>query len=276
MKNEHETTTPASPLPPLEPARSSEDLSRSTRRALLGWGAGLLGMYGAWKWIGTRRLDNGVPWPLRKVLDVNEQVSRDYFSDGHLTGERKFMSAPRNPRVNGQVGLSQSINTDKWSLDVVGVASGNGVKRVTLEDIKKLPRVDTVMRLCCIEGWNIFVNWSGVRFRDFFQAFPPATASGKPLDLSDPSDFQEYVGLETPDGQYYVGIDMASALHPQTLLAYAIDGEPLTPEHGAPLRLVIPTKYGVKNLKRIGTIRYSKARPRDYWAERGYDWYAGL
>ena len=50
---------------------------------------------------------------------------------------------------------------------------------------------------------------------------------------------------------------------------------PLTPEHGAPLRLAIPLKYGIKNIKRIGTIRFTDARPADYWAERGYDWYAG-
>jgi DMSO/TMAO reductase YedYZ molybdopterin-dependent catalytic subunit len=68
---------------------------------------------------------------------------------------------------------------------------------------------------------------------------------------------------------------MASALHPQTLLCYEMGGQPLTPDHGAPLRLVIPVKYGIKNLKQIGTIRFTDHRPADYWAERGYDWYAG-
>ena len=84
------------------------------------------------------------------------------------------------------------------------------------------------------------------------------------------------MALETPDGDYYVGLDMASAMHPQTLLCYEMNGEALTSEHGAPLRLVIPVKYGVKNLKRIGKINFSDSRPRDYWAERGYDWYAGF
>ena len=69
--------------------------------------------------------------------------------------------------------------------------------------------------------------------------------------------------------------DMASALHPQTLLCYEMNGRPLTPAHGAPLRLVIPIKYGIKNLKQIGTIQFTDERPADYWAERGYDWYAG-
>ncbi|MBV9306300.1 MAG: molybdopterin-dependent oxidoreductase, partial [Acidobacteriaceae bacterium] len=67
-----------------------------------------------------------------------------------------------------------------------------------------------------------------------------------------------------------------SALHPQTLLCYEMNGAPLTGEHGAPLRLVIPVKYGIKNLKRIGSITYTDQRPDDYWAERGYDYYAAL
>jgi len=55
-----------------------------------------------------------------------------------------------------------------------------------------------------------------------------------------------------------------------------MNGAPLTAEHGAPLRLAIPVKYGIKNIKRIGKITYATARPRDYWAEDGYDWYAGF
>ena len=82
--------------------------------------------------------------------------------------------------------------------------------------------------------------------------------------------------MATPGDGYYVGLDMESMLHPQTLLCYEQNGVPLSQEHGAPLRLAIPVKYGVKNIKRIGTIRYSEPRPADYWAERGYDWYVGL
>jgi len=86
----------------------------------------------------------------------------------------------------------------------------------------------------------------------------------------------QYVGLETPDKKYYVGIDMPSALHPQTLLAYEVNDQPLPGKHGQPLRLIIPVKYGIKNLKRIGSITFSNSRPRDYWAEQGYDYYSGL
>ncbi len=120
--------------------------------------------------------------------------------------------------------------------------------------------------LRCIEGWSEVVHWAGARLADLASATGLATRGGRPFG---------YAALQTPDGNYYVGLDMASALHPQTLLCYEMDGQPLTPEHGAPLRLVIPVKYGIKNLKQIGTIRFTDVRPADYWAERGYDWYAG-
>jgi DMSO/TMAO reductase YedYZ molybdopterin-dependent catalytic subunit len=82
--------------------------------------------------------------------------------------------------------------------------------------------------------------------------------------------------MMTPDGEFYVGLDMDSLMQPQSLLCYEMNGQPLTPAHGAPLRLVIPVKYGYKNIKRIGTIRFTATRPADYWAEQGYDWYAGM
>ena len=130
--------------------------------------------------------------------------------------------------------------------------------------------------LRCIEGWSdgraLGRRAAGGprRGHGFGDPQRPARRSDRHAD-----DLLGYAALETPDREYYVGLDMASALHPQTLLCYEMDGQPLTPEHGAPLRLVIPVKYGIKNLKQIGTIRFTDVRPADYWAERGYDWYAG-
>ena len=88
-------------------------------------------------------------------------------------------------------------------------------------------------------------------------------------------NFELGADLETDGREYYVGLDMQSAMHPQTLLAYELNDQPLTWQHGAPLRLAIPVKYGIKNIKRVASIRYTSVRPADYWAERGYDWYAG-
>ena len=115
-----------------------------------------------------------------------------------------------------------------------------------------------------MEGWSTVTQFAGARLSDFTREFAPG------------SEKAECVGMKTADEEYYVGIDMPSAMHPQTLLAYEMNGEPLTVKHGAPLRLVLPVKYGIKNIKQIATIEYTNVRPADYWAERGYDWYAGL
>lgn len=72
-----------------------------------------------------------------------------------------------------------------------------------------------------------------------------------------------YVGFITPDNQYYFGIDMKSALHPQTILCYELKGQTLPMVQGYLLRLIIPFKYGIKNIKRIGTIFFSDTRPKD-------------
>ncbi|MGI9036246.1 MAG: molybdopterin-dependent oxidoreductase, partial [Pyrinomonadaceae bacterium] len=134
---------------------------------------------------------------------------------------------------------------------------------LTLDDIKSLPRVEMTTELKCIEGWSIVVNWTCARFSDFAAKFAP-------------SQDTKYVSLVTPDRAYYVGWDMPSIMHPQTLLAYEINGAPLTLKHGAPLRLMTTTKYGIKQLKRIGRIEFTNERPADYWAEQGYDWYSGF
>ncbi len=147
---------------------------------------------------------------------------------------------------------------------------------LTMDDIRRLPRVEITTELKCIEGWSAIVTWAGARFLDFAAAYQPVARNGNAPDVMNrPGDLVRYVSLATPDGGYYVGLDMASALHPQTLLCYEMNGAPLTLEHGAPLRLYIPVKYGIKSIKRIGRIAFTDARPADFWAERGYDWYSG-
>jgi DMSO/TMAO reductase YedYZ molybdopterin-dependent catalytic subunit len=140
-----------------------------------------------------------------------------------------------------------------------------------------LPRINLVTELKCIEGWSQVMHFGGVRFRDFLTQFGLGTRSGRAPDLEDnPQDLYRYVYLATPDENYYVGLDMASAVHPQTVLCDTINWRPLTRQHGAPLRLYLTVKYGIKSLKRVGLIRFQDERPPDYWAQRGYDWYSGL
>lgn len=250
-------------------------MRQKSRRSFLGWGVGLAAGLGAFRWLMTRREVDGVPWPFRLGLETNEQLARDYFSARRLS--RTFDSKQAGPdRVNGDLGLDEDIDPATWNLKVEGLASQDGPRLLSLDAIRKLPRVEMTTELKCIEGWSVIVEWAGARFTDFMKAYPPQTPSGDDFSLDHPEDLPPYVSMATPDGGYYVGLDMESMLHPQTLLCYEMNGAALTEEHGAPLRLVIPVKYGVKNIKRIGTIRYSTLRPADYWAEQGYDWYIGL
>ena len=262
------------PGPPAPVETPERQIRRLTRRGFLwGAGAGLAGLAGGYG-RRTRPADGGVAWPLRRVLEFNEQLSRAYFRPTRLAPT--FAPAlAREPRVNGALGLGAGFDPAGWKLHAVG-AAGGPVLELTLEDIKALPRVEMVTELKCIEGWSVVVHWAGARLADFAARYGLATRSGKPpASPEGPDDLARYVGLETPDGGYYVGLDMPSALHAQTLLCYEMNGAPLTLDHGGPLRLVTTLKYGIKSLKRIGTIAFTDRRPRDFWAERGYDWYAG-
>jgi DMSO/TMAO reductase YedYZ molybdopterin-dependent catalytic subunit len=177
------------------------------------------------------------------------------------------------PKFNEDIGMEDPLDPAAWRLKVIGGAV-DGLE-LTMTEIQALPHVDMVTELRCIEGWSCVVHWTGCRLRDFVAKYPPKNRS---VDVDKLETLPRYLGLETPNGNYYVGLDMASALHPQTLLCWAMMGEPLTRDHGAPLRLVIPVKYGIKNIKRIGKLIYTEERPRDYWAgnDEGYDWFAGL
>ena len=220
---------------------------------------------GGWRWLVTRSDLGGLPWPLRRVLEFDERLARGLFRPSRLSPQFP-RSAARTPRTNGSIGLGADLDPAEWRLRVIGSPGGHSPQTFTLDQIKAFPRAEMTTELRCIEGWSEVVHWAGARLADLASVTGLATRGRHQLG---------YAALQTPDGNYYVGLDMASALHPQTLLCYEMDGQPLTPEHGAPLRLVIPVKYGIKNLKQIGSIRFTDVRPADYWAERGYDWYAG-
>ena len=230
--------------------------------------------YGGVRWVASRRTEDGIAWPLRRALQSNEALARDLYSPYRLAPT--FASARVDPaRTNGDIGLGSDFNVAEWELSLEGAGGDEPMRTITLAQIKALPRVEMVTELKCIEGWAIVQHWAGARLSDFMHKFPPATQSGEPFDTKNLEDAPAFVGMATPDGVYYVGLEFEAALHPQTLLCYEMNGAPLMPEHGAPLRLAIPIKYGIKNIKRIGTITYTNQRPADYWAEQGYDYYAG-
>jgi DMSO/TMAO reductase YedYZ molybdopterin-dependent catalytic subunit len=252
-----------------DPGKPDDDAKRRlrtlSRRGFVVGGAAALAGVGSWRWLVTRGDEGELPWPLRRALEFDERLARGLFRPSRLSPQFPRFAA-RIPRVNGSIGLDANLDLAEWRLQVIGSAGERSRRSFTLDDIKAFPRTEMTTELRCVEGWSDVVHWAGARLADLAKATGLATRAGRPLG---------YASLQTPDGQYYVGLDIASALHPQTLLCYEMNGQPLTPEHGAPLRLAIPVKYGIKNLKRIGTIQFTDARPVDYWAERGYDWYAG-
>jgi hypothetical protein len=218
----------------------------------------------SWFWIKDGAQSDGVQGALRKGLNVDDRVFRHTLSRNHLAKTYPISEAAKNVRYNSGIGLSTAgFDAAAWRLRVTTV--DNRILSVSIDDLKRLPKTEFAFEFKCIEGWSQISWWGGCRFSDFVQQYGLTAETA--LD---------YVGLSTPDDQYYAGIDTPSAMHPQTLLCYEMNGQPLPTRHGAPLRLIIPIKYGVKNLKRIGKMHFSNDRPRDYWFERGYDYYCGL
>lgn len=234
--------------------------TRSRRSFLTGGAAALAGVLG-WRWVLGMETDGRIPRLLRSSHEFNEAMWQSLYRPGALA-PTFAVARSAMPRVNGMYGLRSPLDADAWRLHVRG-PDGQLVDTLDLDAIRRLPRVGLTTELKCIEGWSQIVHWTGTRFSDVAARYDRALT-----DLP-------YVGLATPDGGYTVGMDRASMMHPQTLLGYGMQGETLTAAHGAPLRLVTPLKYGVKHLKRIGTIQFMAARPTDFWAERGYDWYLG-
>jgi DMSO/TMAO reductase YedYZ molybdopterin-dependent catalytic subunit len=217
-----------------------------------------------WKWLNGQPEDNGVPVPLRAMLNANESIFRNaVFNEYNLSRPFDKAAAVSKVRVNGNYGVGDNFDAEKWKLQLV---KHNGdTLFISLDEIKALPKTDVIFDFKCIEGWSQVTHWGGVKFSDFVKAF----------HLEEETALQ-YTGLVTPDKEYYVGIDRKSMLQSQTILCYEMNGKPLPMNQGYPLRLIIPVKYGIKHLKRIGTITFSNQRPPDYWYERGYDYYAGL
>jgi DMSO/TMAO reductase YedYZ molybdopterin-dependent catalytic subunit len=262
-------------LPPLTGDTAEREMRRLTRRSFVTGAVAALAGLGAWRWLTTASLEDGLPWPLRRALRFNQGLAESLYSASRLAPTFPDESVQGPARTNGLIGLAGEINAAAWQLRIQH--EGRGAEQTLgLQAVQALPRTDLVTELKCVEGWSEVMHFGGVRFLDFVRQFGLATRSGRaPNPENNPQDLYRYVYLATPDESYYVGLDMASALHPQTLLCDMMNWQPLTVQHGAPLRLYLAVKYGYKSLKRIGLIRFLDQRPADYWAERGYDWYAG-
>jgi hypothetical protein len=244
-----------------QPTIPIDEFRRRSRRSFVIGGAGVLGTGALWRWVQTQQRSDGIPSVLRRGLRINESFWHTVA--GTRSAPEYELSRASPIRVNGRIGLGEPIDLDAWTTRVEG-PDGELLDELDIAAFAAMPQRDLVIDHKCIEGWSHIVHWGGVRFRDFYDRY------------ADRVDAAHYVAVETPDREYYVGWDMESILHPQTLLVLRHHGEPLDELHGAPLRLATPNKYGIKCLKRIGVIRFSRERPADYWAERSYDYDAGL
>jgi DMSO/TMAO reductase YedYZ molybdopterin-dependent catalytic subunit len=255
----------SSKLPPLkEEEIEVSDLRKKTRRSFLT--AGIFGLLGVISIRGLLNMekDRGIPWLLRKLNDLTDSFWNANSRDKALVAEVKPDGKPF--RVNGDVGLEAAIDESAWRLHVEDPSLDEPLQ-ISIQEIRKLPATKMSFDFKCIEGWSQAIECRGVKLSDFMQAYQIGRSDWSEDDIEYRHPF---AALTSVNGGYYVSMDANSFWHPQTLLCYEINGQALTAEHGAPLRLMSAVKYGVKNIKQIGKIAFVSSPPADYWAENGY------
>lgn len=153
------------------------------------------------------------------------------------------------------------VDLQNWTLTVSGDVQKPG--EYTLYQIQALPKVVQNARHICVEGWDVIGRFGGARIADFLQLIGANTKA-------------KFLYFECAD-DYYESLDMATALHPQSLLCYEMYDRPLTRGHGAPLRLNLPTKIGYKSAKYLTSLRVTDVLARrGYWEDQGYSSFYGL
>jgi DMSO/TMAO reductase YedYZ molybdopterin-dependent catalytic subunit len=256
-------------------------LRHRTRRDVLLFGAGAMAaLAGAGFLLPQQTLDRvGLQrnlnsrqkeWLLNRALRIDDDVAEALYSNRRMVPTySKSQVTPLKNNYNGATPDPKYISG--WNLTLKGLSSGLTVALDIRNFLTRFPVHEEVTRLVCVEGWSAIAWWAGLRFDDLLRAYPPMSQakwakveSSVNLDASGNSD------------PYYISLDLETARHPQTLLATHFSGQPLTVEHGAPLRLIVPVKLGLKNVKAITNITYIAEEPSDYWSERGYSRYDGL
>jgi DMSO/TMAO reductase YedYZ molybdopterin-dependent catalytic subunit len=221
--------------------------------------------------LGMRR-DISLPgkWLLNKALRIDDDVAEALYSPNRMVPTyTKSQITPIKNNYNGATPDPGYISG--WNLAIQGLASGLSVFLDIRKLMSRFPMHEQITRLVCVEGWSAVASWAGLRFDDLLRAYPP-------ISQAKWARVESSVNLDAsgnPD-PYFVSIDLTTARHPQTLLASHLGGQPLTVEHGAPLRLLVPMKLGLKNVKAVTRITYCGEEPRDYWAQYGYSSYDGI
>jgi DMSO/TMAO reductase YedYZ molybdopterin-dependent catalytic subunit len=209
-------------------------------------------------------------WLLDRALRIDDDVAEALYSrDRSVPTYTKSQITPLRNNYNGATPDPSYI--PEWRLTLDGLASGLSVSLNIRNLLASFQVHEQITRLVCVEGWSAIAWWAGLRFDELLSAYPPMSqAKWARLESS--------VNLGpwgNPD-PYFVSLDLSTARHPQTLLATHLNGKPLTVEHGAPLRLLVPVKLGLKDIKAITRITYTHDEPPDYWAKRGYSRYDGI
>lgn len=212
----------------------------------------------------------GKEWILNQALRIDDDVAAALYSQNRLvpTYSRSQITPLKN-NYNGATPDPGYISG--WNLILDGLASGLSISLDIRNLLTRFSLHEQITRLVCVEGWSAVAWWSGLKFDDLLHAYPPRSQARW-------ARVESSVNLDAsgnPD-PYFVSLDLPTARHPQTLLATHFNGQPLTVEHGAPLRLLLPVKLGLKNVKAVTRISYVAEEPRDYWAERGYSHYDGI
>jgi DMSO/TMAO reductase YedYZ molybdopterin-dependent catalytic subunit len=260
---------------------SSGLLRKRTRRDVLIFGAGALASLAAGitllpdetqQRLGIHHKLNppGKNWLLDQGINIDDDVAEALYSSKRVvpTYSRSQVTGLKN-NYNGATPGPEYLPT--WSLTLQGLQSGLSISLNLRTLQQRFAMQEEITRFVCVEGWSEIAWWSGFRFADLLQAYPPVSQakwarieSSVNLDANGNSD------------PYYISLDMKTAQHPQSLLATHFHGEPLTLEHGAPLRLIVPVKLGLKNVKAITGITFLAEQPEDYWHVRGYSRYDGI
>jgi DMSO/TMAO reductase YedYZ molybdopterin-dependent catalytic subunit len=201
---------------------------------------------------------------LRMISRFNDGVQAALFNPNKLAPIFSEKLVPPVFRYNAQYPPEKvhKINPDTWRLEVSGLVTDK--TPWTLDRLKSMPQRADVTRHCCVEGWSMIGKWGGVPLRAFLEKVG--------ADMT-----AKYVAFQCDDPISYTGsIDMASAMHPQTIMCLTYADKPLEPIFGAPMRMKIPTKLGYKQPKFVSAIRVTNEFPGGYWESYGYNWFGGL
>jgi len=199
---------------------------------------------------------------LTAVSAWNDGAQALLFGANHLAPTFSEAEVVKPPRYNGMFDVEdiKPVDGKTWKLELAGRISDK--QPWTTQSFAGLPEQEVIIRHVCVEGWDYIGQWEGVNLRMFLEKVG--------ADLS-----AKYVSFRCAD-DYYGSIDMATALHPQTILATKYAREPIADPFGFPLRLRTATKLGFKNPKWITAIEVTNEYPGGYWEDRGYNWFSGM